>query len=28
MSFKAAKISNIQCRIMRISFTGEHSYEI
>ena len=28
MSFKEAKIGNIQCRIMRISFTGEHSYEI
>ena len=28
MSFKNAKIDNIKCRIMRISFTGEHSYEI
>ena len=28
MSFKEANIGNIQCRIMRISFTGEHSYEI
>ena len=28
MSFKNTKISNINCRIMRISFTGEHSYEI
>jgi sarcosine oxidase subunit alpha len=28
MSFKEAHIGNIQCRIMRISFTGEHSYEI
>ena len=28
MSFKNAKIGNIKCRIMRISFTGEHSYEI
>ena len=28
MSFKEAQIGNIQCRIMRISFTGEHSYEI
>jgi sarcosine oxidase, subunit alpha len=28
MSFKNAKIGNINCRIMRISFTGEHSYEI
>ena len=28
MSFKNAKISNIKCRVMRISFTGEHSYEI
>ncbi len=28
MSFKFAKIGNIKCRIMRISFTGEHSYEI
>jgi sarcosine oxidase subunit alpha len=28
MSFKNAKINNIKCRIMRISFTGEHSYEI
>ena len=28
MSFKNVKIDNIKCRIMRISFTGEHSYEI
>tara|TARA_A100001011_G_scaffold21739_1_gene21831 strand:+ start:669 stop:3674 length:3006 start_codon:yes stop_codon:yes gene_type:complete len=28
MSFKDAKIDKINCRIMRISFTGEHSYEI
>ena len=28
MSFKNAKIDNIKCRVMRISFTGEHSYEI
>ncbi len=28
MSFKNIKIDNIKCRIMRISFTGEHSYEI
>ena len=28
MSFKNAKIDKIKCRIMRISFTGEHSYEI
>ena len=28
MSFKESQIENIQCRIMRISFTGEHSYEI
>ena len=28
MSFKNAKIDNIKCRIMRISFTGEHTYEI
>ena len=28
MSFKNAKIDNIKCKIMRISFTGEHSYEI
>jgi len=28
MSFKEATIGNIQCRIMRISFTGEQSYEI
>ncbi len=28
MSFKESRIGNIQCRIMRISFTGEHSYEI
>ena len=26
MSFKNAKINGIDCRIMRISFTGEHSY--
>ena len=25
---KMSKIDNIKCRIMRISFTGEHSYEI
>ena len=28
MSFKNSKIDNVNCRIMRISFTGEHSYEI
>jgi sarcosine oxidase subunit alpha len=28
MSFKEAKIGKIKCRIMRISFTGELSYEI
>jgi len=28
MSFKDAKIGKINCRVMRISFTGEHSYEI
>ena len=28
MSFKNSKINNVDCRIMRISFTGEHSYEI
>ena len=28
MSFKEAQIGNNKCRIMRISFTGEHSYEI
>jgi sarcosine oxidase, subunit alpha len=28
MSFKNSQIENIKCRIMRISFTGEHSYEI
>ena len=28
MSFKNAKIGNIKCRVMRISFTGEQSYEI
>jgi len=28
MSFKEANIGNINCRIMRISFTGEQSYEI
>ena len=28
MSFKNSKIFNIKCRIMRISFTGEHTYEI
>ena len=28
MSFKNTLIDNIKCRIMRISFTGEHSYEI
>ncbi len=28
MSFKNARIDKINCRIMRISFTGEQSYEI
>jgi sarcosine oxidase subunit alpha len=28
MSFKEARINKIKCRVMRISFTGEHSYEI
>ena len=28
MSFKNANIGKINCRVMRISFTGEHSYEI
>jgi len=28
MSFKKAQIGKIKCRVMRISFTGEHSYEI
>ena len=28
MSFKNSKIDNVNCRLMRISFTGEHSYEI
>jgi len=28
MSFKNALINKIKCRIMRISFTGEHTYEI
>jgi len=28
MSFKNALINNVKCRVMRISFTGEHSYEI
>jgi sarcosine oxidase subunit alpha len=28
MSFKEALIGKINCRVMRISFTGEHSYEI
>ncbi len=28
MSFKNTKIDNIKCRVMRISFTGEQSYEI
>ncbi len=28
MSFKNTKIGKINCRVMRISFTGEHSYEI
>jgi sarcosine oxidase subunit alpha len=28
MTFKEAQIGKIKCRVMRISFTGEHSYEI
>ena len=28
MSFQNASIENVNCRIMRISFTGEHTYEI
>ncbi len=28
MSFKNTHIGKIKCRVMRISFTGEHSYEI
>ena len=28
MSFKKGYLNNVECRIMRISFTGEHSYEI
>jgi sarcosine oxidase subunit alpha len=28
MSFQNAQIKKIKCRVMRISFTGEHSYEI
>jgi len=28
MSFKNSYIGKIKCRVMRISFTGEHSYEI
>jgi len=28
MSFKEVQIGKIKCRVMRISFTGEHSYEI
>ena len=28
MSLKMQKLDNIKCRVMRISFTGEHSYEI
>jgi sarcosine oxidase, subunit alpha len=28
MSFKHALIGKVKCRVMRISFTGEHSYEI
>jgi len=28
MSFKNAIIDNVKCRVMKISFTGEHSYEI
>ena len=28
MSYKESQIGKINCRVMRISFTGEHSYEI
>jgi sarcosine oxidase subunit alpha len=28
MSFQNASLDKVNCRIMRISFTGEHSYEI
>ena len=28
MSFKNASVNGVRCRVMRISFTGEHSYEI
>ena len=28
MSFKNVKVDDIKCRVMRISFTGEHTYEI
>ena len=28
MSFKSTMIGKIKCRIMRVSFTGEHTYEI
>ena len=28
MSFKNSRIDEVNCRVMRISFTGEHSYEI
>ena len=28
MSFKNSKIGKVKCRVMRISFTGEQSYEI
>jgi len=28
MSFKHAVIDDVKCRVMKISFTGEHSYEI
>ena len=28
MSFKELKIDSVTCRVMRISFTGEHTYEI
>jgi len=28
MTFKNTVINNIKCRVMKISFTGEHSYEI
>ncbi len=28
MSFKNSSINGVRCRVMRISFTGEHSYEI